>query len=149
MAISLDVGRTTSDYNRLSKNYTRIELISAVIKDGTSIINPTFIVNTFTNFHTCNYIKCAELGRNYYVNNIELVPGGRLALQCHVDVLASFASSIRGCQVLIDKQQMDAVASKYIDDGSYVMECDEVIQSYNWNKSFNASSTILITAGGQ
>lgn len=149
MAISLDVGRTTSDYNRLDKNYTRIELISAVIKEGTSIINPTFVVNTFSGYHNCNYIKCPELGRNYYVNNIELVPGGRLALQCHVDVLASFASSIRGCQVLIDKQQMDAVTSKYIDDGSYVMECDEVIQSYAWSKSFNNASTILITAGGQ
>ena len=148
MAISLDVGKTTSDYNRLDKNYTRIELISAVIKEGTSIINPTFVVNTFSGYHNCNYIKCPELGRNYYVNNIELVPGGRLALQCHVDVLSSFKDGIRSCTCIIDKQENDHMTSPYINDGSYVMLCKAVNQSYNFPSGFSQKNTILITAGG-
>lgn len=148
MAISLDVGITSSDYNRLTKNYARIELVSAVIKEGTSVINPTFIVNTFTGYHKCNYIKCDDLGRNYYINNIELIPGGRVALQCHVDVLTSYRSEILNCTGIVDKQENMSNSSRYIDDGSYIMESRDRIESYNFNNGFTSSAHILITAGG-
>lgn len=148
MSLTLNIGRSYSDYNKVDKDFSLIKSESAVIKEQSSIINPVFIVNAFSNMASTNYLKCPDLGRNYYINNIEMLPGGRAALSCHVDVLASFASGIRSCQAIIDKQQNMTNASKFIDDGSYVMECRDKIESYNFSAGFTSSAHILITAGG-
>jgi len=145
----IKIGRTTSEKNRLTKNFTQVAELNATIKEGTSIVNPVFIIHAQANPGTLNYVKAPDWNRNYHILDITALPGERLALKCHVDVLTSFASSIKACQVLVDKQQKDSVSSKYIDDGSYVTECDDVIQCYTYSKSFNNSSTIVITAGGQ
>lgn len=145
--MQIKIGVSTSEKERLSKNFTEQATLDAEIKQPSSIIDPTFIIKTPNNINI-NYVKCPYFGRNYFVNNITLLPGGRVELNCHVDVLSSFASSIRGCGCIIDKQQYDAKSNKYINDGSYVMEAKSVLSSINFPVGFDSQSTILITAGG-
>lgn len=146
--MNIDIGRSGTALNHLTKSFTNVKTCSAQIKENTSIVDPVFIVSTFSNVASCNYVKCATWGRNYYIKDITALTGDRVAISCHCDVLASFAGEIRGCGALVDKQQYDAKSSKYINDGSYVMECDTVVQSYNFPYSFDSETTILITAGG-
>ena len=146
--ISVEIGRTNSDYNRLDKNFSAITTASAILKEDTSVINPTFIVNTFSGFAGANYIKVPSFGRNYYINNIVALTGGRVALECHVDVLTSFASAIRACTAVIDKQEYENLSTPYIDDGSYVMQCKTATQCFNFSGGFTSHDNILITAGG-
>lgn len=143
----INIGRSTSDATRLSKDFTSIISLNAQIKENTDVVDPTFIIET-PNTYNFNYVKVAAWGRDYFVRNITALPGNRTAVSCHVDVLSSFASQIRGCTAIIDKQRDTAKTSPYIDDGSYVVQCDQIIQSYNFPTAFNAQSTILITAGG-
>lgn len=133
--------------HRVTKTVTTLKTLTAHIKENTSIVDPTFIIDNpgSVNF---NYIKVTEWGRHYFVRDITALTGNRLAVSCHVDVLSTYASGIKACEAIIDKQQGDRMTSPYIDDGSYVMTCDKVIQSYNWPNGFNQHTTIVITAGG-
>lgn len=145
--MTISLARCFSDHERVDKNVQYIETTTAHIKEDTSIVDPTFImVNPGTvNF---NYVSVPEWGRKYYVRDITALPGERLAVSCHCDVLSSFADGIRAASAIIDKQENDNMTSDYINDGSYVMLCKSVNQSYNFPMGFNSRSTILITAGG-
>lgn len=145
--MTVEVGKTYSDDYRLDKDFTLKASCTAQLKEGTSVIDPVFIIHTLSALDI-NYVKCAAFGRHYYINNIVAAPGERLELHCHVDVLSSFKSGIRSCTGIVDKQQNMSNASRYIDDGSYVMESRDRIESYNFNNGFSSSAHILITAGG-
>ena len=144
----INIGKSLSDAKRVTKSFTQSLLVNAQIKEDTSIIDPTFIIEAPATVDF-NYLKVPTWGRSYYIRNITALPGSRLALSCHVDVLDSFASEIKACTAIIDKQAGTAMTSPYLDDGSYVIQSSRVIQSYNYPLSFNHQATILITAGGQ
>ena len=146
--ISVDIGRSTSDFNRLDKNFSLIKTVNAILKEGTSVVNPAFIINAFDGFAGANYAKVSSFGRHYYINNMIALPGGRVELDCHVDVLSSFANAIRACDAVIDKQEYENLSSPYIDDGSYVMQCKTATQAFNFPNGFTGHDNILITAGG-
>ena len=141
------LGQVTEDPIRVTKTFGQTASLTAHIKEGTSVEDPTFIIETPSQINF-NYVKVAEWNRSYFVREITALPGGRFAVACHVDVLSSFATGIQNCRAIIDKQQGTAMTSPYIDDGSYVVQCDQVIQSYNFPNGFNTHTTILITAGG-
>ena len=144
----INIGKSTSDAKRVNKSFTLLFALNAQIKENTSIIDPTFIIEAPATVDF-NYLKVPDWGRSYYIRNITALPGSRLALTCHVDVLDSFANEIKACTAIIDKQAGTAMTTPYLDDGSYVVQCDRVIQSYNFPLSFSQQATILITAGGQ
>lgn len=144
----INIGKSTSDAMRIEKSFTASLSVNAQLKEGTSIIDPVFIIVAPATVDF-NYLKVPTFSRSYYIRNITALPGGELALSCHVDVLDSFRDEIKACTAIIDKQAGTAMTSPYLDDGSYVVAADRVIQSYNYPLSFNQQATILITAGGQ
>lgn len=145
--MTISLGRCFSDHERVDKNVQYIETTTAHIKDDTSIVDPTFIMNNpgTVNF---NYVSVPEWGRRYYVRDITALPGNRLAVSCHCDVLSSFADGIRAASAIIDKQQYEDLSNRYIDDGSYIVECRDVIQAFTFPNGFTSQANILITAGG-
>lgn len=145
--MTITLGRCTADHERLDKAVTTVSTLTAQIKDDTSIVDPVFIIHNpgTVNF---NYVVVAEWSRRYFVRDITALTGERLAVSCHCDVLSTYAQQIRAADGIIEKQQYGAMTSPYLNDGSYVMECKNVIQSYNFPQGFSAASTILITAGG-
>lgn len=145
--MTITIGRCFSDHERLDKTVSNIETVNARIKEDTSVVDPTFIINN-PGTVGFNYVDVPAWGRKYFVRDITALTGERLAVSCHVDVLSSFAAGIRAAQAIIDKQEQDDVASKYIDDGSYVMECRDTMQAFNFPNSFDSQANILITAGG-
>ena len=142
------LGRTASDPRYLDKSVEQVkEMSSAHIKENTSIVNPVFIID-YPGTVDFNYVTVASWGRKYFVKDITALTGDRLAVSCHVDVLSSFAGEIRNCEAIINKQQEDPKTSPYINDGSYVTLCKDVIQCYTFPQGFSACSNIFITAGG-
>lgn len=59
-----------------------------------NILSPTFIVNNNSSYYPCNYLKCEDFGRYYYIDNLSLLTGGRIALDCSVDVLQTYKDEI-------------------------------------------------------
>ena len=65
--------------------------------DSTSIENPIFIIGGITDiaeFCGINYAYLPRLGRYYFVEDITMETGGRVALKCSVDVLKTFSPDI-------------------------------------------------------
>ena len=65
--------------------------------ESTSIENPIFIIGGITDiaeFCNINYAYLPRLGRYYFVDDITMETGGRVALKCSVDVLKTFSPDI-------------------------------------------------------
>lgn len=147
--MQIQVGYTKDEVEKVSKAFTVTHTYnSVVLKEDTSMIRPTFIISTVNDFSSINYMYVPQFKRYYYVNNVVAMKGGRIALECEVDVLMSFASDIRKSKALIDKQESSSLSSAYINDGSYVLECRDVIQNIEFPNGFTNTANIIITAGG-
>ena len=121
--MELKVGYTTDENTKLDKAFTVTDTVTAVIKEDTNIIDPVFILDTPTTaIKRLNYLYVADLGRYYFINDIEMLRGGRVALRCHVDVLKSFASGIRSNTGIIERQGTFPKINKYIDSSIYKCE---------------------------
>ena len=93
----------SGDRRQLSKYLgTAIASVTILaITDTTNIIRPTIIIDTRSfNF---NYVYIPDFGRYYYVDNIQLLNGQRIALQLSCDVLMSHADKIRSSQCIADR----------------------------------------------
>ena len=65
--------------------------------ESTSIENPILVIGGITDiaeFCNINYAYLPRLGRYYFVNDIAMETGGRVALKCSVDVLKTFSPDI-------------------------------------------------------
>lgn len=65
--------------------------------ESTSIENPTFIIGGVTDiaeFCGINYAYLPRLGRYYFVEDITMETGGRVAFKCSIDVLKTFSKDI-------------------------------------------------------
>lgn len=107
------------DRRKLNKYLTHIADVTIIaITNDTNILRPSIIINTRAfNF---NYVYIPNFGRYYYVNNIQLLSGERIALDLSVDVLMSHKAAILSSQCIAERSssssdpylQDDKVASK-------------------------------------
>ena len=74
-----------------------VRLENVTFLESTSIENPIFIIGGVTDiaeFCGINYAYLPRLGRYYFVDDITMETGGRVALKCSVDVLKTFSPDI-------------------------------------------------------
>lgn len=141
----------SSDKNVIHKDNYLTELMPTVItiKEVTSIVRPEIYIKTSENILNANYMK---LDNYYYYITVDLVPGsdgsGALYKINGVrDALTSFKEKILQLDVIVDKNEYDV--NPYLDDGSYLVEERQKIETLPFNLGFNDNgSYILITAGG-
>lgn len=126
MALTLRYGYVTADPRKLDKSAEFLQHstdISATVKENCSIMNPDFIVSaSIVALQTCNYVQVPEWGRYYFVDDLYTMPGGRVAIRCHEDVLTSHASEIANLKLYLDRTQDESKRSKYLPDGSLPAE---------------------------
>ena len=142
--------KNTSDNRVISKNITLIKEVSIELKSNVDFISPTIFLQTFNGCEDVNYLYIEEFKRYYFVNNINHLTGGRISLNCSVDVLMSNKNDILSLSCIIDKQEniSSNFSDKYIDDGSFVTECRTFNSIINFPNGFNDNAEfILITAG--
>lgn len=110
-----------SENNRLIKDLTQIKQYvgcSAILP--MSIINPTIDIVDSTFNVNCNYIYITDLNRYYFVNNITALNNGRWQLNCHIDVLMSYADEIKQQQATFRRQKY--LYNMYITDPEFHVE---------------------------
>ena len=57
------------------------------LKEPSSITDPRLILVYNKSYLSCNYLYIQDFNRYYFINNINVLPGGRLEITAHVDVL--------------------------------------------------------------
>lgn len=141
---------STSEIVAINKDITIIDDVSATIKGALSVENPVLILQYKSNIQpNVNYVYIQEYNRYYFVTDIINLTGGRYEIHCKVDVLMSFKDDILNLSCIVDKQSSKDNANMYLDDGSFVVQSKEFVNTINFPRGFNDNGEfILITAGG-
>lgn len=145
--MNLQIGVCLDDGRTVDKTFTVNATITGQVKNNVDIINPVFIIATPSDLNI-NYCYCSDFGRYYYVDNVEVMTGGKVALNCRVDVLKSFANGIKDLNCIIDKQEKTSESNLYKDDGSFVMLNTAQNQVINFSNGLNDNfEYVLVVAG--
>lgn len=141
---------STSEIVAINKVISIIDEVSATIKGALSVENPVLILQYKSDIQSnVNYVYIPEYNRYYFVTDIINLTGGRYELHCKVDVLMSFKDYILNLSCIVDKQSSKDNANMYLDDGSFVVQSKEFVNTINFPRGFNDNGEfILITAGG-
>lgn len=141
---------STSEIVAINKDITIIDDVLATIKGALSVENPVLILQYKSDIQSnVNYVYIPEYNRYYFVTDIINLTGGRYEIHCKVDVLMSFKDYILNLSCIVDKQSSKDNANMYLDDGSFVVQSKEFVNTINFPRGFNDNGEfILITAGG-
>ena len=139
-----------SENNRLIKDLTQLKQYAGCSAiTPMSIINPSIVIVDDTFNVNCNYIYIADLNRYYFVNNITALNNGRWQLDCHIDVLMSYADEIKQQQATFRRQEY--LYNMYITDPEFHIESKtNTVTRYLDGAGFELStnSIILTVANG-
>ena len=139
--------KNSSENNVIGKSLVQIKSVECNLKNDVSVVNPTFVLSYTDSILDSNYCFIPKFNRYYFIDEIIPITGDRSIIKCKVDVLESFKNDIKSLTAIINKQE--TIADKFIDDGSWVVENKDFLQSYNFSNGFNDNGEfILITAGG-
>ena len=139
--------KNSSENNVIGKSLVQIKSVECNLKNDVSVVNPILVLSYTDSILDSNYCFIPKFNRYYFIDEIIPITGDRSIIKCKVDVLESFKNDIKSLTAIINKQE--TIADKFIDDGSWVVENKDFLQSYNFSNGFNDSGEfILITAGG-
>ena len=146
MAFDIMLQRNNSEPNRITKEISEISTVSGELKTETSIIDPVIMIECdLSTIVGCNYISIPTFGRSYFVNNIRSIRHGLIEFSCHVDVLSSFASQIRGNTAIVRKQENRW--NLYLNDGSFKIYQNPNVLTKAFPSGFTTQEFVLAVAG--
>lgn len=135
----------SGDRRKINKYLASVATVNIIaITDDTNILRPTIIIDTRAfNF---NYVYIADFGRYYYVDNIKLMGGERIAIELSVDVLMSHKSAILSSQCIADRSSSNG--DPYLTDNKIATRDEAKIYVRNMgNTPFNTTTYVLQVAG--
>ena len=146
MAFDIVLQRNNSEMNRVSKSVDNLFTVSGVLKEETSIIDPVIKIECDLSAVTgCNYLSIPAFGRSYFVNNIRSIKNGLVEFACHVDVLSSFATSIRSNTAIVKRQENNW--NLYLNDGSFKVYQNPNVLTKAFPSGFTKQEFVLAVAG--
>lgn len=135
----------SGDRRQINKYLTHVADVTIIaITNDTNILRPSIIINTRAfNF---NYVYISNFGRYYYVDNIKLLGGERIGIDCSVDVLMSHKAAILSSQCIADRSSSNS--DPYLLDNKIATRDEAKIYVRNMGASpFNTTSYVLQVAG--
>lgn len=118
MAITIKLGTTTDNVDKVGKTYTEATPSGGVVIEPTSIIDPItpkFIINRDDSYINCNYCEATFLGRKYFAK-VSVDTGSRMIVDCTVDYLSSF--DLSDCPITVVRNG-DIGSPTVIQDNKY------------------------------
>lgn len=146
--MNLTLYYNSSERKVIGKSLQSVGNVTGILKGDASIMNPVFILESNNGYLSgVNYLYWQEGNRYYFIDDIQVLTGSRMALYCSVDVLESYKNNIKQQVAIIDKQQ--TVSNMYFNDGSFRKDTREFYTVKSFENGFNdVGEYILITAGG-
>lgn len=130
---SIKLYNNIAESNRLDKtNYLQVQYeINGVLRDGCSIIDPIFIVQTTDSIIlNRNYAYISEFKRYYFITNITFLTNSLVELQMHVDVLMSFKEEIINLTGLLNRTSNPNLTSNDVIDKNLPFTRDITIYTF-------------------
>lgn len=144
--MTIKLYNNTSERNKIVKTLSLVETLTGSVRDKTDIINPVIMIER-TNPTGFNYAEITEFGRYYFVNDVTVERTGLIVLSLSIDVLKSYATSIKSQKIIVDKSTTDY--NNYLPDENLKTNVKTKTDILNFSGGFLESGEfILITAGG-
>lgn len=120
--MTIDFYKTLDDPKKINKTMLPIGSGSSTISanvnntnDSITLLNPNFLVASNMAYFTATHIFCPDMGnRWYFINDINLMTGGKMAISCSIDVLKTYALQIVNCPACITRAEL--AAPSYVPD---------------------------------
>lgn len=151
----LKLFKTKSAPNVVSKSLSEVVAFDEVIfKEDTSLLNPTVIINGVSNSSTytiedigkCNYFSIPKVGRYYFITDIVMLHGGRVAISGKVDPLMSFKTDILSSTQLIVRQEKKT--NNYLIDTEIPLSSKKQIIEHEFGDAIRDSGYYIIAING-
>lgn len=142
------IQRNNSELNHVTKDLTTLLSVDLLMKDGTNIIDPIFLIEaSLSDLAEANYITVTAFRRGYFINEIKSVTNNLIELKCHVDVISSFASEIKANKGIVYRQENNW--NLYLNDGVIKAYQNPIISTQKFSGGFTEFNYVLITAGAR
>lgn len=147
--------KTKSAPNVVNKTLSEVVTFEEVIfKEDTSLLNPTIIINgvsnassyTIEDIGTSNYFSIPKVNRYYFITDITMMSGGRVAITGKVDVLMSFKSDILGSTQLIVRQEKKT--NNYLIDTDIPLSSKKQVIEHEFGDSISDSGYYILAVNG-
>ena len=147
--------KTKSAPNVVNKVITEVVVFDEVIfKEDTSLLNPTIIINgvsndssyTIEDIGTSNYFSIPKVNRYYFITDITMMSGGRVAITGKVDVLMSFKADILGSTQLIVRQEKKT--NNYLIDTDIPLSSKKQVIEHEFGDSIVDSGYYILAVNG-
>lgn len=142
MTINLSINN--SEDNKLNKNITSVATLTGTLRNDTSIITPTILIEG-TLLPSVNYMTIPDFGRSYFITNIRTIRNELYEISGRCDVLSSFANELSQCVGIVRKQENNW--NLYLDDGTFRVYQNPNIITKSFPSGFSNLSFVLAVAG--
>ena len=151
----LKLFKTKSAPNVVNKSLTEVVTFEEVIfKEDTSLLNPTVIINGVSNSSSytievigkCNYFSSPRVDRYYFITDIVMLHGGRVAMSGKVDPLMSFKTDILSSTQLIVRQEKKT--NNYLIDTDIPLSSKKQIIEHEFGDSIEDSGYYILAVNG-
>lgn len=149
MSFNVTLQSNSSENNSVTKTLTTVMSVDGTLRENCSIINPSIVLAAdVASVSAANYCTIAEFGRSYFITDITSYSNGLTLINCHVDVLSSFASEIKANVGIVKRQEKAGVFNLYINDNSLVAYQNPYVLTEPFPSGFTGASFIMVIAGG-
>ena len=146
MAINITLYSTSSDTAVVSKSLSNATTYSCALKGECSILQPVILLeaSSLTGF---NYAYIADFGRYYFIDNINIISAGLWQITLSVDVLMSYAGSIKNLTATVARHQ--SRSDGYLPDSKYKTKAYHKVATKVFPNGFSHKnfSRILVVSG--
>lgn len=117
MSFTIKLQKNDSPANQATKTVTDVLTVTGTLKEGSSLQDPTVMIENSGVISGVNYANIAEFGRSYFIKEIKSVHNNMWEISLHSDALSSFASQVRACQAIIAKNERSF--NLYLNDANF------------------------------
>ena len=144
--MNIKIGNYTSEKNSFPKSKTWALDLSGQLKNTSSIVNPTILVEA-VNPSAYNYMYIPEFERYYFIDDIVSVNNNKWEVSGHVDVLETYKNSILSQSAVIKRQQNKF--NLYLNDPDFQTYNYDMIQTKKFSASgFNKALNYVLVVNG-
>lgn len=149
MSLTVTFKRCTSPVNKFDKTFASgTETFSVVLKEGTDIFKPTFILQSSSMLSDFNYIDGSSFsGRQYFITDVRSIGNNRYEVDAKTDVLSTWKNEIRTNDAVLRRQEN--IYNLYLDDPEFHVYNYENIQTLQFPaNSFNKALNYVFVVNG-
>lgn len=141
--------RSISPIKKLDKQFqTNTATFDCVLKEGSSLFKPTFIISTGDDLGNYNYIDGTDFsGRLYTITEIKSIGNALYEVSAKTDVRSTWKSEIRSNDAVIKRQENQY--NLYLDDPEFMTYNTEQISTYKFSGTqFDKTLSYVLVVNG-